>query len=514
VLNWSTLAAGLALFLIFFVFMALVQFSTPDMPDNDGFYHIKLAYLMRTEGLKPDFPWLPMSILNPREFYDHHFLYHVFLIPFTFGDLRLGAKWSSVVFASLTFLSVWWLLHKQNVRHSWLWALGILAVSEAFIYRMSITRAQSLSLAVLALGLHLLLTRQHKWLLPLAFLYVWLYNAFPLLMALSLVYVLVVLVLDRQFYWQPLVYTGLGIGMGMLFNPYFPYNIVFTIQHLLPKLTETTAVSVGSEWYPYDTSQILENSAMALLALFSGIVALGMTPRRMSLKTAVSLLLVTLFGLMLFQSRRFIEYFPPFVLIFTAFAWSDFLEHLEISGEKAKNNGGFANYELKAGFKWVYRTQKFQFSKILPVMILVLVLIPGLVHNLRASQRSIQGSKPYGLYAGAAAWLETNTPAGSRVFQTDWDDFPRLFFYNHHNTYLIGLDPTYMQLYNPGLYDDWVAITRGEVEKPSRFISGQFASSYVVSDLLHGGFLDQADRDEGLVEVYRDDSSVVYKVVE
>ena len=48
----------------------------------------------------------------------------------------------------------------------------------------------------------------------------------------------------------------------------------------------------------------------------------------------------------------------------------------------------------------------------------------------------------------------------------DWDDFPRLFFYNSHNTYLIGLDPTYMQLYNAGLYDSWVDITNGNVKKP------------------------------------------------
>src|ERR1044071_9627614 len=62
----------IALFLIFFLSMALIQFFTPDMPDNDGFYHIKLAWLMRTEGLKPDFPFLPLSILNEQEFYDHH----------------------------------------------------------------------------------------------------------------------------------------------------------------------------------------------------------------------------------------------------------------------------------------------------------------------------------------------------------------------------------------------------------------------------------------------------------
>src|SRR5512133_200634 len=102
----------IALFLIFFLGMALIQFVTPDMPDNDGFYHIKLAWLMRTEGLKPNFPFLPLSILKDGEFYDHHFLFHVALIPFTFGDLRLGAKWAAVTFASLGFLAIWYLFYR------------------------------------------------------------------------------------------------------------------------------------------------------------------------------------------------------------------------------------------------------------------------------------------------------------------------------------------------------------------------------------------------------------------
>jgi hypothetical protein len=34
----------------------------------------------------------------------------------------------------------------------------------------------------------------------------------------------------------------------------------------------------------------------------------------------LALLAALLFGLMLFQARRFIEYFPPFALIFAAFA--------------------------------------------------------------------------------------------------------------------------------------------------------------------------------------------------
>jgi hypothetical protein len=181
---------GLLLWVVFGLFLALVQFSSPDLPDNDGFYHIKLAYLMRTEGMKPDFPWLPLTILNSREFYDHHFLFHAALMPFTFGDLRLGAKWAAVFFASLAFLSTWNLLKNQRIPHAALWAFGMAAVSEAFIYRMSITRAQSLSLAVLMVGLNWLLSKKYTRLGFLAFAYVWLYDAFPLLPVFAGVYVL------------------------------------------------------------------------------------------------------------------------------------------------------------------------------------------------------------------------------------------------------------------------------------------------------------------------------------
>jgi len=52
---WQTarmrkLILPLALFLVFLVGMALIQFSTPDMPDNDGFYHIKLARSRYSSG--------------------------------------------------------------------------------------------------------------------------------------------------------------------------------------------------------------------------------------------------------------------------------------------------------------------------------------------------------------------------------------------------------------------------------------------------------------------------------
>ena len=482
----------LAIFLLFFLGMSWIQFSTPDLPDNDGFYHIKLAWLMRTEGLKPDFPYLPLSILNEREFYDHHFLFHAALIPFTFGDLRTGAKWAAVTYASLAFLAVWYLFHRQRVPFAWLWALGLLGISDAFLYRMSITRAQSLSLGILALAYAWLLEGKYKPLAVLGFIYVWMYDAFPLMIALAVLHFLAVALMERRFEFRPLLYTSAGILLGMLINPYFPDNLIFSYHHMLPKLTDATSVRVGNEWFPYDTKQLLDNSLPALLAFSSGVLALGLAARKMDARTALGLFTALLFGLMLFQARRFVEYFPPFALIFAAFSWAPLL------GRVPAPSRGFAPV----------------LQNDLPALLLSLAVAFSMVWSMAPAREAIDRSKPYGLYANASAWLEKNTPVHARVFQTDWDDFPRLFYYNTHNTYLIGLDPTYLQLYDAELYDLWVDITQGDVAHPSRIIATTFDSRYIHTDLNHGDFMQVAGEDPGLKEVYRDDQAVIFEVIE
>lgn len=474
----------LLLFVIFAAGMAAIQFYTPDLPDNDGYYHIKMAAIMREEGLKPAFRWLPLSILSEGEFYDHHFLFHVALIPFTFGDLRIGAKWAAVIFASLAFLAVWYLFHRQKIAHPWLWAVGLLGISDAFLYRMSVTRAQSLSLAVLALTMAWLIEGKHKHLGILAFVYVWMYDAFPLMFALAALHFLSVAMIERKFEFRPLFSVAIGIIAGLVINPYFPQNVIFSYNHMAPKLIDATSIRVGNEWFPYDTGQLLENSLPSLIAFSSGVLALGLSGRKMDVRTAFALLTSLLFGLMLFQARRFVEYFPPFALIFAAFTWSPLL----VSDVDMASLGRLSR------------------------ALLGLAVVAGVIVSIPRAKDAIGGSKPYDLYAGASAWLAENTSAGERVFQTDWDDFPRLFFYNTHNTYLIGLDPTYMQLHDPNLYALWAEITKGNVENPSRLILEKFESHYVHTDLNHGSFLRVAGKDAGLLEVYRDDQAVLFEV--
>lgn len=494
-LKLPVILQAVLLFAIFFAFMASIQFSTPNMPDNDGFYHIKMALLMREQGLKPPFPYMPLTILNEKEFYDHHFLFHIALIPFTFGDLRLGAKWSAVLFSALAFLAVWWLLRGQKIRYAEFWAIGLLAVSQAFLYRMSITRAQSLSLGVLALGLHWMFTGKNRNLAALAFLYVWMYDAFPLLPALALLFTIAVFLTEGRVNLRPLAYVIVGTLLGLVINLYFPHNLIFIYRHLLPKFTNATAISVGNEWYPYDTGQLLENSPLALAAFLGGVLALGLRGKRMNIPLMTVFLAACMFGFMLFEARRFIEYFPAFALIFMAFAWSPLLDG-----------------EADTVSEPVPQRISVLHKNIVPVILSFLLLF-GMYITQRDAVDSIQGSKPYTLYSGAAKWLMSHTAPGERIFQTDWDDFPRLFYYDTYNTYLVGLDPTYMQLYNPDLYDLWVSITDGKVHNLSEVIPKEFGAYYVITDLQHGNFIAAASDDPGMREVYRDQEAVIFEIV-
>jgi len=492
-----------ALFAVFVFILYIVQFSSPNLVGTDGYYHIKFAYLMRTEGFIPDFPWLPLTILNPGDFSDHHFLFHAALVPFTFGSLITGAKWASVIFASLSFLSIWWLFRNQNIPYAGLWALGLLAISEAFLYRMSMPRAQSLSLAILALGMNFLLLRKYKYLLPISFIYVWLYDAFPLIVVLTFIYIVAFWLIEKKLELKPLYFVLIGVLLGLVINPYFPHNIVFVVRHLLPKFLEASSVRVGNEWSPYETTQLLENSPFALIIFLSGVVALGFHNQRMDTRTATSLFLAIFFGIMLFQSRRFIEYFPPFALIYAAMAWNPLISSL-----LNKRDVSILNNETQN------KTENKNSNKFwVGLGLIALILTSTIFFTTREAQASLQDTKPAGLYSQASAWLIDNTTYKARIFQTDWDDFPRLFFYNTWNTYLIGLDPTYLQMKDPDLYELWVEITQGREKRPSLPIYERFAAEYVLTDLAHDEFIDRATEDLGMEELYRDGEAIIYRVI-
>ena len=141
-----------------------------------------------------------------------------------------------------------------------------------------------------------------------------------------------------------------------------------------------------------------------------------------------------------------------------------------------------------------------------------LTLAGLLALTVRDARALVADAKPGDLYAEAMLWLREEAPPGSIVFQTDWDDFTRQFFYAPHLRYINGLDPTFMQLHDEALYDEWVDITRGRVAAPGATIRDRFGAAYVFSDLNHEAFLSAAADDPALEEIYRDEYAVLFVV--
>src|SRR5256885_29060 len=138
------LAGAIAIAVVFW----WLQYSTAAIccGDFDGYYHIKWARLlwdnMRAGHFPPAFPWLPLTTLSPREYVDHHLLFHIILIPFTwFRDLQTGAKIAAFLFASLAVFSCYWLVVRYEIRYRLVLLLAALAVSGPLFFPHDNTKA-------------------------------------------------------------------------------------------------------------------------------------------------------------------------------------------------------------------------------------------------------------------------------------------------------------------------------------------------------------------------------------
>ena len=100
--------------------------------------------------------------------------------------------------------------------------------------------------------------------------------------------------------------------------------------------------------------------------------------------------------------------------------------------------------------------------------------------------------------------MRANIPPGQIIFNTDWDDFPRLYYFDETHYYVSGLDPSYLFDKNPGLSRLYDRITLGQEEDPGPLIRDRFGARYVFSDNMHDDFFQQA-RESGWFDIVYED---------
>lgn len=515
----------LGVFLLAFIYFFYLQY-TPAFPDPDSFYHAKIAELFSQGHFVKDFLWLADYTILGEYYTDQHFLYHVFLIPFIkiFGAI-IGIKVATVFLAAALLAVFYWLLKKWQVRFAFGYIL-VLAFSNPFVFRISLAKAPSLAIIFLLLALYLIFKKKYKLLFLLSFIYVWSYGGFPLLLVITFIYIIIGLLaklwagrhkrllkifrrlhpvpfwkrIIKNQYLKILLSVILGVFTGLIINPYFPQNISYLWYQFfkIGVVNYQEVIGVGGEWYPYEIFQLIPNTVFLTLILLLGLVLLIFYFKKTSVRTITLFILAIFFLALTLKSRRYVEYYVPFGTLFAAVAI----------------NQAASEFSVK---KFWPRLGQFYFKqKIIATILIIyiLVTIPTIIiRDIKSNRDDFKFGIPYSQYENSATWLKQNTPAGSLVLHSDWDDFPVLFYHNDHNKYIVGLDPTFMYVYNPDLYWKWVNITTGQAKKKEVYetVINDFQGGYLFVEKDHQAMNNLFKGNNQFKRVFEDEEVIIYQ---
>ena len=524
-------------FIAIVMVLSFLQFRTDAIccGDWDGYYHIRWSQLLWQNFSQgkwlPTFEWLPLTVLNPQDYNDHHFLFHLLQIPFLwFFEPVMAAKVAAVTFASLAVFSVYWLLYRYDVKYLLVWLVAILTCANMFYYRMSMAKAPPLTIIITVIGIYLLFERKYVWLLPLMFAFVWTYSLFPLLWFAAVIWTLIIAWNERRFEWRPFGYTTAGMVLGNVINPYFPHNINLFLEHFWTKVkVDDFAVAVGGEWYPYTGLELLTHFPVAMIAMLIGYILFMPKNGKLPEKATFFLTFVTILFAAQFRSKRFAEYFPPFAVLFAAFSLQAFLipQTLQLPEHFKREIEPYLDAGKKTETQELYYT-----LKLIGITFLGFILTVYFVFNFKGVHvlgfnqegiaETIANNDSDSRYRRAMAWAtgvdssgKENIPAGERIFNCNWDDFPKLFFLDTKHNYVYGLDPNYLYSENPELYKLLQDITNGKVDDAAPVIREKFGANYVFADAKENEDMFAKLLESGWVEMaYEDDEARILKIRE
>jgi len=506
---------------ITFIFWRL-QFSTSAIccGDFDGYYHIKWSRTLweafKAGKLVPAFPWLPLTTLNPKDYVDHHWLFHIIQIPFAqFRDPRMGAKVASILFGSFALISCYWFLIRYRIRYLLVWLVALLACSAPFLFRMNMAKAPPLAIIYLVIAIHLLFKNKYWPLLPLALIFTLTYDMFVLLVLAVVLWTGVIGWTERRFEWRPLLWVAAGTVAGLVINPYFPHNLQLLYEHVRVKITASDYdVKVGSEWYPYDSWEFIGNSLVACVSMVVGYVAFEVGERRRAHYPLFFLLFSTALMIMNARWKRIAEYWPPFAVMFAAFALQPWIEGSRSLLTRLPSD---ILAELEPFLDRIATPARPAYDGLIKTIVagvIACALGVVLLFNLKATVKEIGTSEPHNFYEAGAKWLRANVPPQEIVFNTDWDDFPRLFYFDETHYYVSGLDPSYLYDRDPVLSRLYERITLGKEDDPGPLIRDRFGARYVFTDNNHHDFVAAANVSGWFEIVYEDEHCMILHILD
>lgn len=495
---------------------------SPTFLDPDSFYHAKIAELMKNNLVIEKFDWLQGTSLN-QYYTDHHWLYHLFLIPFvTLLPALIGIKVFQVIIVTILMLYLYYWL-KSNNGHWPFFFMFIILSCLPFIHRLNLVKVPALSLIILFISLSLAQKYKYFWLFIISIIYVWLYGGFLLLPTTIAIFILIDFfntkyqpqnlstIWQKTFGWIQqklgiisqlqgrrwflLLASSFGVVIGFITHPYWPKNLFFYYEQIFNialKNVDYQEMNVGAEWYPYNIFYLLSDAGPLFVVLALSILIILLPQKKFSLLTKQIGALTLMFLVMTLLSRRHVEYFIPFGAIFVSLLWRDQQEYINWPQIK----------------KWVI--DHFFYLNILVALVIVLLFVFS--YNLwRIKELAINGIK-FNELQNVSTWLSLHTPDNSLVINDRWSDWPMLFYHNTNNNYLFGLDPRFMQSKYPDLALKYTKLVAGENVGVKEIIKDQLRGDYLLVNNKSEKFINLIENNIYLRKVYQDQEARVYQI--
>lgn len=436
--------------------------TDPGVPGHDSFYHIKMAALLPEVGLVHEFPWLEYVYFTDegKTFISHHYGFHVLLAPFVHlsktvtGDYLPGARWAIATLCGINLILLFGLLRMERVPWRWFWLIVFVLLPYHYFTRHAYVRAIAPSLVCMLLLLWCLF-RGYRWRAALMIaIYIHVYAGgimyAPVIVVIWLICHAIAPMYPDRYDWKTAVVTLLGWTAAMLIHPYANGMIEFLkVQVLGSGLSPD--ISVGREWKPYSDTWWFANLAGVILSLW--VIAVFLRLARGGKANARELTLLALnifFFAFTLKARRFVEYWPVFAMLSAATLSGPVIRPLaEQMSERLQSKG--------------HRRQRVAGVVAVGICVLATFALANWSYPWVDVRNSVHCNYDIDQAREALTFLQENSAEGSIVFTDDWDVFPLYFYLNHHNHYIVGLDPKFTQQRDPELWERYVKISRGQI---------------------------------------------------
>jgi hypothetical protein len=486
----------------------------PSTADPDGYYHLRHAWVYRTQGLFDSrFPWAAFSAIRDQAS-DLWYGLHVLLVPASLPDNPLqGLLAGGVAVTSAALILVWLAFRVLRLPWPLAWVLAFVASAEA-LFRLMMLRPQPLSLALALLLLAVLakpeLRRRSALVLGLAFAAAWVHLALAWLLPLVTVVFALVLLLHRQRPdWRPVAATAAGTLLGCVLRPrpigglklaWIQVGLFLDVKARglrLPFGNELLPLSV-----PFDPLLVIPALGfLAALAAFAWLVRRRGAASEPYARSAAwtSLALTVLFAFLGVRvANRSIDLATAFAAVFAGLVARELVS-------QGSRRARAVTAALLAGF------------------LVVLCPVAASRHQARAAS-----ARPLLAYRGAGAWLAANSRPGELVFHAWWDQFPHLFFWSPRNRYVGGMDPLFQLAHDEALFWKayWLSTDRfpqatcgrpgceeSDLEPTALVLRRDFGAAYV---LVHRNLNPRLDAwlasEPGFRSVFDDGTDALYRV--